>query len=128
MLTVFANTGVGYSWIDGLKDYAARSISDEQMSKAAERWALDTPETKEAYLIRQLFEGHFPSEAAAKTAVRWIPRAVSTSFSSRRSLLSVLVSLIHSSLCRIGVVPPIPLDALSLSTSRHTERSSKELF
>ncbi|GAA5990196.1 hypothetical protein JCM5350_001080 [Sporobolomyces pararoseus] len=67
--------GVGYSWIDGLKDYAARSISDEQMSKAAERWALDTPETKEAYLIRQLFEGHFPSEAAAKTAVRWIPRA-----------------------------------------------------
>jgi asparagine synthase (glutamine-hydrolysing) len=46
------------------------------MSKAAERWALDTPETKEAYLIRQLFEGHFPSEAAAKTAVRWIPRAV----------------------------------------------------
>lgn len=47
------------------------------MSKAAERWTLDTPETKEAYLIRQLFEGHFPTEAAAKTAVRWIPRAVS---------------------------------------------------
>lgn len=68
--------GVGYSWIDGLKDYASKSVSDEQMSKAAERWSLDTPETKEAYLIRQLFEGHFPSEAAAKTAVRWIPRAV----------------------------------------------------
>lgn len=67
--------GVGYSWIDGLKAYAERSVSDEQMSKAAERYALDTPETKEAYLIRQLFEGHFPSEAAAKTAVRWIPRA-----------------------------------------------------
>ncbi|CEQ43032.1 SPOSA6832_04926, partial [Sporobolomyces salmonicolor] len=67
--------GVGYSWIDGLKDHAAKTISDEQMASAAERWALDTPETKEAYLIRQIFEGHFPSEAAAKTAVRWIPRA-----------------------------------------------------
>ncbi|GAA5969553.1 hypothetical protein JCM21900_002341, partial [Sporobolomyces salmonicolor] len=66
---------VGYSWIDGLKDHAAKTISDEQMASAAERWALDTPETKEAYFIRQIFEGHFPSEAAAKTAVRWIPRA-----------------------------------------------------
>ncbi|BGP45822.1 asparagine synthetase [Rhodotorula kratochvilovae] len=67
--------GVGYSWIDGLKDHASRTISDEQMAGAAQRYPLDTPETKEAYLIRQIFESHFPSEAAAKTAVRWIPRA-----------------------------------------------------
>ncbi|GAA6029496.1 hypothetical protein JCM8097_003708 [Rhodosporidiobolus ruineniae] len=67
--------GVGYSWIDGLKEHAERTVSDAQMAAAAERWSLDTPETKEAYLIRQIFEGHFPTEAAAKTAVRWIPRA-----------------------------------------------------
>ncbi|GAA5880729.1 hypothetical protein JCM3774_005691 [Rhodotorula dairenensis] len=67
--------GVGYSWIDGLKDHAASRVTDEQMAAAAERYPLDTPETKEAYLIRQIFEQHFPSEAAAKTAVRWIPRA-----------------------------------------------------
>lgn len=28
-------------------------------------------------MIRQIFEGHFPTDAAAATAVRWIPRAVS---------------------------------------------------
>ncbi|KAK4333037.1 Asparagine synthetase [glutamine-hydrolyzing] 2 [Rhodotorula toruloides] len=67
--------GVGYSWIDGLKDHAAQVVTDEQMASAAQRWSLDTPETKEAYFIRQIFESHFPSEAAAKTAVRWIPRA-----------------------------------------------------
>ncbi|TNY23631.1 asparagine synthase [Rhodotorula diobovata] len=67
--------GVGYSWIDGLKDHAAAVVSDEQLATAAQRYPLDTPETKEAYLIRQVFESHFPTESAAKTAVRWIPRA-----------------------------------------------------
>ncbi|GAA5861654.1 hypothetical protein JCM8547_000695 [Rhodosporidiobolus lusitaniae] len=67
--------GVGYSWIDGLKDYAEKSVSDEDMAAAKQRWEEDTPETKEAYLIRRIFEGHFPSKAAARTAVRWIPRA-----------------------------------------------------
>ncbi|EGG09092.1 uncharacterized protein MELLADRAFT_77191 [Melampsora larici-populina 98AG31] len=67
--------GVGYSWIDGLKAHAEQTIRDDQLTKAAQRWSIDTPETKEAYLIREIFEKHFPSEAAAKTAVRWIPRA-----------------------------------------------------
>lgn len=66
--------GVGYSWIDGLKAYAEREISDEQLSSAGDRYKLDTPETKEAYLIRQIFESHFPTDAAASTAVRWIPK------------------------------------------------------
>ncbi|KAI5480972.1 asparagine synthase (glutamine-hydrolyzing) [Pseudohyphozyma bogoriensis] len=67
--------GVGYSWIDGLKECAANSVTDEQLAGAAERYPSDTPETKEAYYIRQIFEGHFPTDAAASTAVRWIPRA-----------------------------------------------------
>ncbi|KAH9810813.1 hypothetical protein DFH28DRAFT_481100 [Melampsora americana] len=67
--------GVGYSWIDGLKAHAEQSIKDDQLSQASQRWSVDTPETKEAYLIRVIFEKHFPSVAAAKTAVRWIPRA-----------------------------------------------------
>ncbi|KAI9601681.1 hypothetical protein H4Q26_001514 [Puccinia striiformis f. sp. tritici PST-130] len=66
--------GVGYSWIDGLKAHAEQLITDEQLSSAHDRWTLDTPTTKEAYFIRQIFEKHFPSEAAAKTSVRWIPR------------------------------------------------------
>ncbi|GJE90854.1 asparagine synthetase B [Phanerochaete sordida] len=66
--------GVGYSWIDGMKDHAAQEVSDEAFAKRAERWPHDTPDTKEAYYIREVFDGLFPSEAAAKTAVRWIPR------------------------------------------------------
>ncbi|KAG2147082.1 hypothetical protein BD769DRAFT_1345941 [Suillus cothurnatus] len=66
--------GVGYSWIDGIKDNAAAFVSDKDFAKRAERWPVDTPDTKEAYYIREIFDGLFPSEAAAKTAVRWIPR------------------------------------------------------
>jgi asparagine synthase (glutamine-hydrolysing) len=66
--------GVGYSWIDGMKDQAAATITDEQMASRHERFPLETPDTKEAYWIRQIFEHHFPTEAAAKTAVRWVPK------------------------------------------------------
>ncbi|KIY64233.1 glutamine-hydrolyzing asparagine synthase [Cylindrobasidium torrendii FP15055 ss-10] len=66
--------GVGYSWIDGIKDFAASVISDEALATASERWPDSTPDTKEAYYIRQVFDGLYPSEAAASTAVRWIPR------------------------------------------------------
>jgi asparagine synthase (glutamine-hydrolysing) len=60
------------------------------MATAKERFPTDTPDTKEAYFIREIFEGvyasgaswymcspslgHFPTKAAAQTAVRWIPR------------------------------------------------------
>ncbi|KAF8844588.1 asparagine synthase [Paxillus ammoniavirescens] len=66
--------GVGYSWIDGMKDHAAAIVTDEAFATRAERFPADTPDTKEAYYIREIFEGYFPSDAAAKTAVRWIPR------------------------------------------------------
>ncbi|KAN0123797.1 asparagine synthase [Russula decolorans] len=66
--------GVGYSWIDGLKDNAERAISDEIFEKRSERWPEETPDTKEAYFIRDIFDSLFHSETAAKTAVRWIPR------------------------------------------------------
>jgi len=66
--------GVGYSWIDGIKDAASAAVSDGKFAKRGERWLLDTPDTKEAYYIREIFESHFPTETAAKTAVRWIPR------------------------------------------------------
>ncbi|KAG7092334.1 asparagine synthetase [Marasmius oreades] len=66
--------GVGYSWIDGIKDHAAAVVSDEVFEKRAKRWPGSTPDTKEAYFIREIFESLFPSEAAAKTAIRWVPR------------------------------------------------------
>ncbi|KAJ3863012.1 glutamine-hydrolyzing asparagine synthase [Lentinula novae-zelandiae] len=66
--------GVGYSWIDGIKDNAATVVSNEAFADRASRWPDDTPDTKEAYYIRDIFDGLFPSEAAASTAIRWIPR------------------------------------------------------
>lgn len=59
--------GVGYSWIDSLRAYAERDISDHQLERAQFRFPINTPATKEAYLYRQIFETHFPSEAAIRT-------------------------------------------------------------
>lgn len=66
--------GVGYSWIDGMKEHANNTIPDEIFARRHERWPMDTPDTKEAYFIREIFDGLFPSKTAAETAVRWIPR------------------------------------------------------
>lgn len=40
-----------------MKDHAAAVVSDEAFAKRAERWPVDTPDTKEAYFIREIFEG-----------------------------------------------------------------------
>lgn len=59
--------GVGYLWIDSLKAYAEEKISDEMMAKAEERFPIQPPATKEAYLFREIFEGLFPSKDASLT-------------------------------------------------------------
>ena len=58
--------GVGYSWIDSLKEITAAAVSDEQMAHAAERFPINTPMNKEEYYYRSIFEEHFPSVSAAK--------------------------------------------------------------
>ncbi|KAF3903808.1 hypothetical protein AA313_de0204470 [Arthrobotrys entomopaga] len=40
--------GVGYGWIDALKDTAARVVSDEEFKNRGNVWTEDTPDTKEA--------------------------------------------------------------------------------
>lgn len=57
--------GVGYSWIDTLKEVTSNAVSDEQMSNAAERFPINTPRNKEEYYYRCIFEEYFPSESAA---------------------------------------------------------------
>ncbi len=58
--------GVGYSWIDSIKDYADAQVTDQQMKTAEFRFPINTPDTKEGYLYRTLFEEYFPQESAAK--------------------------------------------------------------
>ncbi|KPM11558.1 Asparagine synthetase-like protein, partial [Sarcoptes scabiei] len=67
--------GVGYSWIDSLKIEAEHRIPDDLFSNRTERWPEDTPQTKEAYWYREIFEMHFPQKACVKSVVRWIPRS-----------------------------------------------------
>ena len=57
--------GVGYSWIDTLKEITAAAVSDEQMAHAAEHFPIHTPMNKEEYYYRSIFEEYFPSESAA---------------------------------------------------------------
>jgi len=59
--------GVGYSWIDTLKKITSELITDEEMSHAADRFPINTPQNKEEYYYRTIFEEHFPSESAARS-------------------------------------------------------------
>ncbi|KAJ2992838.1 asparagine synthetase [Globomyces sp. JEL0801] len=66
--------GVGYSWIDTMKSHSEKAVLDAQLRDAHLRFPHDTPTTKEAYWIRDIFEQHFPQKACLESVVRWIPR------------------------------------------------------
>ena len=59
--------GVGYSWIDTLKQMTAEAVTDEQMAHAAERFPINPPKNKEEYYYRSIFAEHFPSDSAARS-------------------------------------------------------------
>ena len=66
--------GVGYSWIDSLKEWTEKQVTDAQMSAAKTTFPYDTPTTKEAYYYRSVFEMHFPERVCLTTVKRWVPR------------------------------------------------------
>jgi len=74
--------GVGYGWIDALRDHAEANVSDHQFAVAKHRFGYNTPATKEAYYYRQIFDGIYPSIACAKT----IPEGKSIACSTERAL------------------------------------------
>ncbi len=59
--------GVGYSWIDALRDYAEQKVSDRKFAERETRFPVNTPVTKEAYLYREIFEDLFKLPSAVKT-------------------------------------------------------------
>ncbi|XP_024358252.1 asparagine synthetase [glutamine-hydrolyzing] 2 [Physcomitrium patens] len=59
--------GVGYSWIDGLKEYAESHVTDQMMKHAKHVYPFNTPNTKEGYYYRMIFEKHFPQQSARMT-------------------------------------------------------------
>jgi asparagine synthase (glutamine-hydrolysing) len=76
--------GVGYSWIDTLREVAGKEVSDSQMENARFRFPINTPVTKEGYYYRSIFQEFFPLDSAARcvpegpsvacstpTAIKW---------------------------------------------------------
>lgn len=75
--------GVGYNWIDTLKQLVNEKVSDNQLLNAPSRFAVNPPMSKEEYFYRTIFEEHFPSNTAALT----VPYAKSVACSTPQALL-----------------------------------------
>ena len=60
--------GVGYSWIDTLKEVTARAVTDDEMAHAALRFPINPPRNKEEYYYRSIFEEYFPARACPQCA------------------------------------------------------------
>ncbi len=75
--------GVGYNWIDTLKELVNEKVSDNQLANAESRFPVNPPMSKEEYFYRSIFEEHFPSNTAALT----VPYAKSVACSTPQALL-----------------------------------------
>ncbi|RXG22631.1 asparagine synthase B [Leeuwenhoekiella aequorea] len=74
--------GVGYSWIDTLKEVVNEKVSDEQLANAKYKFPIQTPTNKEEYYYRSIFTDHFPSDAAAWS----VPQEASVACSTKIAL------------------------------------------
>ncbi|MFL0352105.1 asparagine synthase B [Xanthomarina sp. GH4-25] len=74
--------GVGYSWIDTLKEVVAAEVSDEQLANAKYKFPIQTPTSKEEFYYRTIFAAHFPSDAAALS----VPQEASVACSTQIAL------------------------------------------
>ncbi len=57
--------GVGYSWIDSLKELVSKEVTDNDLKNASNLFPINTPRNKEEYYYRSIFSDHFSSKAAA---------------------------------------------------------------
>ena len=74
--------GVGYDWIDTLKKVVGKAVYDEQLNNARYRFPIQTPQNKEEFYYRSIFESYFPSDAAALC----VPQEASVACSTKRAL------------------------------------------
>ncbi len=61
--------GCGFEWT--LREHCEEVVSDKDMTTAAERFPVDTPQTKETFHYRRIFEDLFPGETSRRTVGRW---------------------------------------------------------
>ena len=74
--------GVGYSWIDSLKEIVATAVTNEQLANAKYKFPIQTPLSKEEYYYRSIFSDHFSSDAAALS----VPQEASVACSTKVAL------------------------------------------
>ena len=74
--------GVGYSWIDSLKEIVATAVTNEQLANAKYKFPIQTPLSKEEYYYRSIFSEHFSSDAAALS----VPQEASVACSTKVAL------------------------------------------
>ena len=94
--------GVGYNWIDTLKDVVDKEVSDKLLQNAKHKFPIQTPITKEEYYYRNIFSKHFPSNSAALTvqstpsiacsseiAIDWVEKSKNQIDPSGRSITKI---------------------------------------
>jgi len=74
--------GVGYDWIDTLKEVVDKEVTDDQLANAKFRFPIQTPQNKEEFYYRTIFEEHFPSDTAALS----VPQEPSVACSTKIAL------------------------------------------
>ena len=96
--------GVGYGWIDSLKEYSEQKISDEDMKNAPYKFPFNTPKSKEGYLYRDIFEKLFKTKGSLElvpggpTVACSTPEAINwdNSFKNSNDPSGRIVSEIHT--------------------------------
>ena len=63
--------GVGYNWVDSLIEKCNLMVSDEKFSNASKEYEYNTPQTKEDYYYRKIFEEYYPR--CEKISEYWVP-------------------------------------------------------
>ena len=74
--------GVGYSWIDKLKELVKNEVSDDLYSESKYKFPINPPLSKEEYYYRNIFHSFFNSDAAANS----VPSEPSVACSSEAAL------------------------------------------
>lgn len=118
--------GVGYSWIDGLKDHANSLVSDSMLANASFVYPENTPTTKEAYYYRTIFERFFPKNAARST----VPGGPSVACSTARAVewdASWSKNLDPSGRAALGIHAAAYEDAPDAKKTTSSETSTQKL-
>ena len=64
--------GVGYSWIDSVKELGEKTITDDEFSLSRTKYPYNTPPTKEAFMYRKIFEQFFNKRE--NNVKMWVPK------------------------------------------------------